>query len=107
MVAAVKSMECAAVPSSLKSLKVFDPEIVLLAVLAPRENHTLLNVLPPPPNEVVEFEVSVIFIVPVEAVIVAVAAMENTPLVPVSTCVADPKVRVLARVAKICPALII
>ena len=43
-----KIIECAAVPSSLKSLKVFEPVIVIEPVLAPRENQILLYVNPPP-----------------------------------------------------------
>lgn len=42
VVPAVNSIECATDQSSLKSANVFDHEIVFDAVLAHRENHTLL-----------------------------------------------------------------
>jgi len=42
VVPAVNKIECATDQSSLKSANVFDHEIVFDAVLAHRENHTLL-----------------------------------------------------------------
>ena len=59
VIAAVKRIECATVPSSLKSLKVFDPTIVIEPVLVPLENHILLYVLPPPEKVAEAEEVSV------------------------------------------------
>ena len=41
VVPVVNSRECAAIPVSWKSLKVFEPEIVIFPVLEPLSNHTL------------------------------------------------------------------
>lgn len=96
----VNSSEWATVPSSLKSANVLLPTMVLEAVLAPRENHILLKVFPPPEKVFAVLLVSVIFMVevlPFTVRLVAVAVVQTVP-VPDNVQVPDPMVitRVLA-----------
>jgi hypothetical protein len=60
VVPAVNRIEWAAVPSSLKSAKVFEPAIVNDAVLAPGELQKLLYVFPPPEKVLVPVLVTLI-----------------------------------------------
>lgn len=95
-VAAINIIECAAVPSSLISLKVLLCEIVFDAVLAPRLNQRLLYVFHPHVKVLFVLLVSVILMVDVFAFIVHVPlATTQTLPVPVRVKVHDPIVSVL------------
>jgi hypothetical protein len=88
--------ECAAVPVSFRSAKVLLPVIVLVAVLAPRANHTLWNAVAPSPTKLIAvLLVSVTLIVAVFAVKVGKVYWNfHTAPVPVKVHVPEPIVRV-------------
>jgi len=97
VVPVVNNRECAAVPVSFSSVNVFDPAIVILAVLAPLESHNVPYVLLPPSTVIVLALVLVTLIVPDVAVTVnpVDVVATNTVAVLVSVIVPLPSVRVL------------
>ena len=90
VVAAVNKIECAAEPSSLKSVKVLLSAIVFEAVLAPRDHQILLKVSPPPEKVLAVVDVSVILIVEVSWPSVSPVIVAVVQTVPVPDSVQVP-----------------
>lgn len=94
VVPAVNSKEWAALPLSLKSLKVLLPWITIDAVLDPLANQTLLNVRPAPVKVIVLLDESLSFTVEVSAFQVNPVVVDTWKLVPenspVTSRVPDP-----------------